>query len=243
MTTSEISAPRVRGEIDPTRVRAMFAPGRRPDMYGRALLSRRPDRAAGAPGFRVRDGEGRVRALDDALDRWMGPCDAADRTVLDRCAGLTLDVGCGPGRLVAELHRPDALPLGIDVNEVAVQLTRSRGGAAERADVFGPVPGQRYWHTVVLLDGNLGIGGNPRRLFARCHSLLAPGGQVLVEAAPPRCASGPGRRRLESGDEIGPWFPWATLDVAGVAACAASASLQVRESWSEGDRWFTALTA
>ena len=56
-------------------------------MYGHAL-SHRP----GSARFRVRDDAGRVRLLDAALDRWLGECDDADRTVLDRCSGATTPV-------------------------------------------------------------------------------------------------------------------------------------------------------
>jgi SAM-dependent methyltransferase len=212
------------------------------DLYGRALLSRVPDRGVRQSGWRVRDGDGVVRPIDAALDRWLGPCDDADRTVLDRCTGATLDVGCGPGRLAAELRTSGVLAVGIDVNDVALQMTHDRGGAAVRADLFGRVPGQVRWGTLVLLDGNLGIGGDPARLLARCAELLVPGGQLLVEVEAPGEGRGAGRRRLENTTEVGPWFPWATLDVAGVTAAAASTPMVLRESWSAGDRWFAALT-
>jgi SAM-dependent methyltransferase len=213
------------------------------DLYGRALLSRQAAGGRDGSGWRVRDDDGAVRCLDAALDRWLGPCDAADRTVLDRCSGPTLDVGCGPGRLVAELRRPGVPSVGIDVNEVAVGMTRERGGTALCADVFGAVPERVRWGTLVLLDGNLGIGGDPVRLFDRCARLLESGGQLVVETEAPGRGRGLGRSRLENGAEAGQWFPWATLDVAGATACAASASLQLREVWSEADRWFVALTA
>ena len=210
------------------------------DLYGRALLSRLHGGGDTESGWRVRDGDGVVRSLDAALDRWLGSCDAADRTVLDRCTGATLDVGCGPGRLVAERRSPGVLSVGIDVNDVAVQITRDRGGAAVRADVFGPVLEQIDWETLVLLDGNLGIGGDPARLFGRCAELLAPGGVLVVETEAPGRGRGRGRRRLESATEVGQWFPWATLDPDGVVA---STSLVLRETWSADDRWFVALTA
>lgn len=212
------------------------------DLYGRALLSRLPSSGKRQSGWRVRDGDGVARPLDAALDRWLGLCDDADQTVLDRCTGATLDVGCGPGRLSAELRRSGVQAVGIDVNEVALQMTYDRGGAAVRADLFGGVPDQVAWGTLVLLDGNLGIGGDPTRLFARCAELLVPGGQLLVETEAPGGGQGRGRRRLENSTEVGPWFPWATLDVKGVTAAAASTPLVLRESWSAGDRWFAALT-
>ena len=37
------------------------------------------------------------------VERWCAQADAADLSVLRRCEGAVLDVGCGPGRLVAAL--------------------------------------------------------------------------------------------------------------------------------------------
>jgi SAM-dependent methyltransferase len=255
VTTSETSATSYdRGEAGTVGWRPAGEPGHRPgavhphapgggDLYGRALLSRLPGSGISQSGWLVRDDDGVVRPLDAALDRWLGPCDDADRTVLDRCTGATLDVGCGPGRLAAELSRSGVLAVGIDVNDVALQMTHDRGGAAVHADLFGGVPDQVRWGTLVLLDGNLGIGGDPARLFARCAELLVSGGRLLVEVEAPGRGRGRGLRRLENSAEVGPWFPWATLDVDGVTAAAASTSLVLRESWSAGDRWFAALTA
>jgi SAM-dependent methyltransferase len=251
VTASDVSAPPLTGDGDDGDARwgevaDAATAAHRPrvphptDLYGRALMSRLAGRTN--QNWRVRHSDGTVRCLSAALDLWLGPCDDADRSVLARCAGSTLDVGCGPGRLVSALRGTGRAVLGIDVNEVAVRLTRNRGGTAVRADVFGPVPGERRWDTVVLLDGNLGIGGDPVRLFARCARLLAPGGRLLVEGAAPGKASGIGRRRLENDAEFGPWFPWAGLTVGGIAAAATATALRVDETWSEGSRWFTALS-
>lgn len=209
------------------------------DLYGRALLSRVAGRTD--LGWQVRDADGRVRCLGAALDRWLGPCDAADRSVLSRCGGPTLDVGCGPGRLVAALREADHGTLGIDVSEVAVRLTRGRGGVAVRADVFAAVPGERGWGTVVLLDGNLGIGGDPQRLLARCAELMSSDGRLLVEVSPSGQGSGVGRRRLETDGEAGPWFPWATLDLVGLTAAATATAFRLVETWTVDGRTFAAL--
>ncbi|MGH3814090.1 MAG: methyltransferase domain-containing protein, partial [Pseudonocardiaceae bacterium] len=43
------------------------------------------------------------RKLPVAVERWLAPADGEDEWLLSRCAGPTVDLGCGPGRLVAEL--------------------------------------------------------------------------------------------------------------------------------------------
>jgi SAM-dependent methyltransferase len=237
--TAEIEA-----TAPPRTAERLDAVHRATEVYGRALLSR-----LGGARWRLRDTTDGVRDLDAELDRWLGPVGPADRSVLARCPGPTLDVGCGPGRLVAALVESGVEALGIDVSEVAVGLTRRRGGEALTADVFGPVPAEGRWHTVLLLDGNVGIGGNPARLVRRCAALLATGGSLLVELDGPGRASGTVRLRLEGddpddpdgGDVAGSWFPWARLSVDGVACVAATAGLRVASVWSEEDRWFAEL--
>ena len=89
------------------------------------------------------------------VTRWLREADAVDRRLLAGCAGPTLDVGCGPGRLIAALTAHGIPSLGIDISLEAVISTRARGGAALRRDVFAPIPGEGRWPWVVLADGNI----------------------------------------------------------------------------------------
>ncbi|MFF7161906.1 class I SAM-dependent methyltransferase [Streptomyces sp. NPDC008086] len=117
------------------------------------------------------------------VERWCARADAVDREVLDRCEGTVLDVGCGPGRLVAELAARGRAVLGIDVSAAAVDRTVRLGGPALRRSVFEPLPGEARWGTVLLMDGNVGIGGDPRALLDRVTALLRPGGLLIAETA------------------------------------------------------------
>ena len=118
------------------------------------------------------------------MERWCAGADAADLSALRRCEGPVLDIGCGPGRLVAELAARGHRALGIDVSEAAVAHTLRTGGSALRRSVFDPLPGEGRWGTVLLIDGNIGIGGDPRGLLLRTAELLAPGGLLIAETAP-----------------------------------------------------------
>ena len=102
------------------------------------------------------------------LDDWNRPADDHEHEVLARCVGPTLDVGCGPGRLTAALAERGQVALGIDVVGDAVGQTLQRGGSALRRSVFDPVPGEGRWRTVLLADGNVGIGGDPVALLRGC---------------------------------------------------------------------------
>jgi SAM-dependent methyltransferase len=129
----------------------------------------------------VRD-DGRSVPVDPA--RWRAAADADDAWLLDRCTGPVLDLGCGPGRLVAALADRGVPALGVDSSPVARVLCRRRGVPMVRRDLFGPLPGEGSWAHVLLADGNIGIGGEPARLLVRAAALLASGGTVLVETAP-----------------------------------------------------------
>ncbi|MDG4780107.1 class I SAM-dependent methyltransferase [Micromonospora sp. WMMD961] len=180
--------------------------------------------------------------------RWHGPAEPAVAALVARCTGPALDLGCGPGRLTLALTHAGLTAVGVDISAQAVRLTRARGAIALHGDVFAPLPAEGRWAHVLLIDGNIGIGGDPLTLLGRCHDLLRPGGTVLVELEPP----GPGLWRGEAqlalqvpgdGSRLGPPFRWARLDTMAVAGVASAAGLTVREVFRLDCRWFGELTA
>src|SRR5205085_797765 len=151
-------------------------------------------------------------------------------------------VGCGPGRLVLGLARRGEVALGVDPAPAACALARNRGAAVLQRSVFDPLPGQGRWRTVLLADGNIGIGGDPARLLRRCRELLAPGGRLHVELAAPGTPSWSGTARISAGGPASEPFGWAVLAVGDLPAPAAAAGLRVLDTWTEADRWFATLT-
>jgi len=157
--------------------------------------------------LQLRHDDGRTVTLD--VPRWLAPADAVDLEVILRADSPVLDVGCGPGRIVAALTEHGRLALGIDIAEHAVALTRARGMNAVRRDVFGSLPGEGRWATILLLDGNIGIGGDVDALLRRSLALLAPGGRVLVEIDIDDAVDESAVVRFAIGDEpFGPPFRW-----------------------------------
>lgn len=175
------------------------------------------------------------------LQRWCAPADAADREVLRRCTGPTLDVGCGPGRLVAELAARGVRALGVDVAPAAVTLARTAGGRVLRRDVFSPLPQEGRWREVLLIDGNVGIGGDPAALLARVSSLLAPGGRLLAEVEPADVDQVALAVLEDAQGALSRSFRWARLGAAALARHAEAAGLIPVEGWSAGGREFVAL--
>ncbi|MGQ5261248.1 class I SAM-dependent methyltransferase [Micromonospora sp. ZYX-F-536] len=202
------------------------------------------DRAAG--GRWLVHGDGVRSRLP--VDRWHGRAEPAVAGVVARCGGPTLDLGCGPGRLTVALTRAGLTAVGVDVSAAAVRLTRARGAVALHRDLFGPLPGEGRWSHAVLIDGNIGIGGEPVALLRRCRTLLASGGTVLVELEPPGPGLWQGQARVAAAHRagglfLGPAFRWARLDVHAVHPVAAAAGLVVRDLFRRGRRWFGELTA
>ncbi|QKJ19409.1 class I SAM-dependent methyltransferase [Microbacterium hominis] len=112
-----------------------------------------------------------------------GPAGTEDLAVLGAVRSPVLDVGCGPGRMVRAAAAGAAAALGIDVSAEAVRLARLAGTPALERSVFDRLPLEGRWGTILLLDGNIGIGGNPTQLLERCAALLDDGGTVVVESA------------------------------------------------------------
>ena len=179
--------------------------------------------------------------LEVDLDRWSRPADHVDEMVVVRCEAPVLDIGCGPGRMVAALQRSGRAALGIDISAVAVAVGRRAGGQVLRRDLAVPLAGEGRWGTTLLLDGNIGIGGDVPALLRRCRQIVGGGGLIICELDPdperdeayevvlsrPGCRSAP--------------VPWAAIGERPLLRVAAALDLIATEVWEADRRSFVAL--
>jgi SAM-dependent methyltransferase len=193
------------------------------------------------PRLQLRRGDGSLTALD--ADRWHGEPSAGEMALLRQIRGPVLDVGCGPGRLVVGLGRLGVMALGIDPAPGAVRACRRRGAPVLQRSVFDRIPAVGRWRTVLLADGNIGIGGDPVHLLARCRALAEPDGRAIVELAEPGTGLRRHRARLEWGTTVGPWFAWAEVGTDAIAAVAGAAGWTVDtcQEVAGESRWFAGL--
>jgi SAM-dependent methyltransferase len=206
---------------------ALYSDGllRQQDETGFRLVARYPD--------------GSTRPLQ--LSRWVQAADEVDERALELLHGPVLDVGCGPGRHLHALARRGVFGLGVDLSPVAVGLARGAGANAIVASIFDELPGTGRWRSALLLDGNIGIGGEPARLLRRISGLLAESGHALVELSAPHTTTVQTLVRLETTRQSSDWFAWAEVSAVDIAPVAAASGFGVERCWNENDRWFALL--
>ena len=174
-------------------------------------------------------------------DRWFAEPDADDLFALDGLDHPVLDVGCGPGRIVEHLATSGVMALGVDVSAEATRRARGRGVPVLHRSVFDPLPGTGRWGAAVLLDGNIGIGGDPAALLRRIRRLLRRGGRIVAEVEAPTTVTRVVEARIQVDDVETEWFPWAVVSADAMDAIAAAADLRLLSVRRSGHRWFATL--
>jgi glycosyltransferase A (GT-A) superfamily protein (DUF2064 family)/SAM-dependent methyltransferase len=194
--------------------------------------------------------------------RWHQPADEVDRLVVARCQPPVIDMGCGPGRMVEALTVAGQSALGVDLSSIAVRSSRERGGLALRRDVAGPLPGEGRWGTVLLMDSNIGLGGDVNALLQRSARLVTPGGLIVCETDPDDEAdedhlvmlslnssmSGYSATPPTGGSRLGPdglstTISWSRIGAEALIRRARVLNLLPVERWSAQGRTFVTLRA
>jgi SAM-dependent methyltransferase len=205
-------------------------------------LSVYEDALLGAP-----EGGGALHAVGEdgsrrhlPIGRWLGTPDATEESVLERAVGPVLDIGCGVGRHVVALRRRGVRAVGVEISSVATAIARERGAEVIHGSAFEQ-PTASEWRTILLLDGNIGIGGDATSLLCRAAALLLPGGAVLVELEADAGAPRAQRVRLEGAQATSHWVPWHFVGYGEIDQIATPVGFGVVERWTAGDRRFAQL--
>jgi SAM-dependent methyltransferase len=201
---------------------AYFGQGER-EPYARALLT-----GSGALTLRPESAHYPAETVEFDVRNWCEDADATERSLLQSLRGPVLDIGCGPGRLLAAAQPLGLAALGIDASAEAVRQARGRGARVLEQSIFAPVPQPGHWQSVILLDGNIGIGGSVTALLGRCRQLIAPTGTLLVEVDADENIDTAYSAVLE--DRHGnrsEAFAWARIGTAGLASRAPAAGWSV----------------
>ncbi|MBT2502817.1 class I SAM-dependent methyltransferase [Curtobacterium sp. ISL-83] len=186
------------------------------------------------------DRPGSVVTLD--VGRWSAAADRVDRSLLDGADGPVIDIGCGPGRMLVAARTLGLPALGVDVSAEAVAIARRSGASALQGSVFDTVPDEGHWDTALVIDGNIGIGGDPVALLARCGEIVRVGGRVVVEAHADRSVDRTYTARVVDADgHESAAFPWAEVGVDALLRHAEAAGLTARQSWTASGRTFCEL--
>ena len=131
--------------------------------------------------------------------------------------------------------------LGIDAAPSAIACAHACGRRVVQRSVFDPIPGEGSWATVLLFDGNIGIGGAPTVLLHRVRELMNEDGCVVVELEPPGAGLELGVVEFEVATGMIGWFPWCWVGVEEIAHLANGAGLRVDETRAVDGRWFAWL--
>ena len=212
----------------------------------RALLDARVEQTAERLFDRAFTGAAtRVTSSVDALDldvaRWSGEADAVDLMVVSRCEPPVLDLGCGPGRMVVALNRSGRSALGVDMSAAAVSTSMSRGGPALHRRISDALPGEGRWGTALLIDSNVGMGGDLEALLRRCGDLVGAGGLIICEVDPSQDRDEVHSLIMSSDGWRSTPLPWGRIGARTLARVASALDLLVAEEWSAGGRVFVSL--
>jgi len=204
--------------------------------YERAL------RSAGTGMLFLHSSRGTETAAMD-FARWTRDADEVDLVLLSSVLGPVLDVGCGPGRMVRAALELGLEVLGLDVSSAAVELAANAGLPVVEGSVFDDVPHEGGWQTVLLVDGNIGIGGDVTALLTRCAELLSPSGEIVVELHSDEHRESRYTGRLVDLDgRSSATFPWAEIGLHPMVGLAEELGFDLRQAWSAGERSFCRLT-
>lgn len=121
-----------------------------------------------------------ARAMDGPASAYLKQAEALTARSLDQRSGRILDVGCGPGGLLAAMRELGWTGVGVESGEAGVRVARARGldvrqGSWDAVDLSAERPFDLVSFVHVLEHLR-----DPREALSRARRRLAPSGRLLV---------------------------------------------------------------
>ena len=208
------------------------------DAFGAALLDYLEGRDVPGLVLEVAGGEAGPAMHPEWFFRGFGQWDWWDREILPLVRqGPVLDLGAGAGRASLYLQERGLRVAAVDASPGAAEVCRRRGVADVRLGDVNDPPADRPWGGVLLLCGNLGLGGSwegSRRLLARLARLAASGAVLAGDSVTP---DGPAQvmLRIRYKNLVTPWWPQYNIPASQMAALVAGTGWQMERHLEDGE--------
>ncbi len=155
-----------------------------------------------------------------------------EQKALDLAYGHILDVGCGAGSHGLYLQESKKLDVtAIDISKGAIDICKHRGLKNAYTEDFFTHKNKQYDTLLFLMNGSGIIGklGSIDRFFSHLKTILAPGGQILIDSSDilylfedeetgeywvdvSQGYYGEMQYRLQYKNETSDWFDWLFID-------------------------------
>jgi SAM-dependent methyltransferase len=151
-------------------------------------------------------------------------------------AGPVLDLGCGAGRTSLYFQERGFDVTAVDSSPGAVEVCRLRGVRDARLGDLNDPPADRRWAAILLLCGNLGLGGSwdgNRELLARLAQISTPGAVLVGDSvnSTDRAAIG---LRIHYQGAVTPWWRQRNVSADEVPSLVEGTGWQVERALEDG---------
>jgi SAM-dependent methyltransferase len=207
------------------------------DAWGAALLDHFHGREVPTPQLEVDTGETGPAMHPEWFFRSFDDWDWWDQELLPLIeTGPVLDLGAGAGRAALYLQDRGIEVTAVDSSPGAVEVCRRRGVRDVRLADLSDALSDRRWAAILLLCGNLGLGGSwdgSRQLLTRLAQQSAPGAILIGDSVDPR---GPGeiRLRIRYRDLVTPWWKQRNVSKSEIPALVHDTGWQIERQLEDG---------
>lgn len=179
------------------------------DAWGNALLDHLTGKAVEGLTLEVDDGTSVPAMHPEWFFRTEPDWEPEERQLLAVVQnGPVLDLGAGAGRSAIHLQDRGLQVTAVEASRGAAEVCRRRGVRDVRESDLNDPPADQEWGAVLLLCGNLGLGGSwdgNRRLLATLAEISQPDA-VLVADSVNDTGRAEIRLRIRYGDLATPWW-------------------------------------